>query len=77
MTHLYFHCSTPEGLLFDRHGSEVEDLEEARERARALILVYIGRPGPEDWRRWALSVSDAEGEELFLIPFAALLGRPN
>ncbi len=77
MTHLYFHCSTPQGLLLDRFGSDVEDLCEAHERASGLILACIGEPGPEDWRDWAVSVSDEEGEELFAMPFAALLGRPH
>jgi hypothetical protein len=77
MTHLYFHCSTPEGLLIDRSGSDVEDLADARERAEGIILACIGRPGPEDWRDWTVCVSDDDGEELFLMPFAAKLGRLN
>jgi hypothetical protein len=77
MTHLYFHCATPEGLLLDQRGSAVEDLVEARERAAGIILACIGQPGPEDWRDWTVCVSDEGGDELFLVPFADLLGRPN
>jgi hypothetical protein len=74
MTHVYFDCSTPEGLVFDRLGSDVEDLIEARERAARIILTCIAKPGPEDWRRWTVRVSDEDGEELFAMPFAAMLG---
>jgi hypothetical protein len=76
-THLYFHCATPEGVLLDRRGSEVEDLIEARDRAAGIILACIGRPGPEDWREWTVSVSDETGEELFLMPFTSVIGRAH
>ncbi len=77
MTHVYFHCWTPEGLLLDRRGQDVEDPAEARERAQAIILSCIAKPGPEDWRDWTVAVSDEDGEELFALPFAEALGRPN
>ena len=75
MAHLYFHCATPQGLLLDARGSVVEDLGEARDRAAGIILACLGRPGPEDWRSWAMCISDEDGEELFVMPFAAVLGR--
>ena len=77
MTHLYFHCGTPEGMLLDRRGREVEDLVEAHERAAAIVHACIGRPGPEDWRVWTVCISDDAGEELFVLPFAAVLGRAH
>ncbi len=77
MTHLYFHCVTRDGLLPDRCGSQVEDFSEAQERAAAIILACIARPGPEDWREWSIAVSDDDGDELFSLPFAAVLGRPH
>ena len=77
MSHLFFHCGTPQGLLLDRFGSEVEDLMDAQDRAAALIQACIAKPGPEDWREWTVCVSDAAGEELLVMPFSAVLGRPH
>jgi hypothetical protein len=77
MTHLYFHYATPEGLLVDRFGASVADLVEAHEHATAIIRACIRRPGPEDWRAWTVCVVDEGGEQLFFVPFAAMLGRPN
>ena len=34
-------------------------------------------PGPQDWRGWILHVSDRDGEEIFNLPFAALIGKPH
>jgi hypothetical protein len=31
----------------------------------------------EDWRDWVLHASDDQGDELFVVPFASVLGRPN
>jgi hypothetical protein len=31
----------------------------------------------EDWRGWMLHVSDDLGDELFVIPFAFVLGKPH
>jgi hypothetical protein len=77
MAHVYFHCSTPEGILLDRLGSTVQDLTEACERAECVAQALISAPGPEDWRNWTLRVTDEEGEELLQVPFAGLLGRPH
>jgi hypothetical protein len=77
MTHLYFHCATPEGLLLDCRGIAVDDLAEAHDCAAGIIRACIGKPGPEDWRAWSVSVSDDAGEELMVVPFAAVLGRPH
>ena len=51
MAQIYFHCSSPAGLLLDRHGCTVQDLTEARERAACLVNTFISAPGPEDWRK--------------------------
>jgi hypothetical protein len=40
---------------------------------RSLIMA----PGPEDWRGWVLHVSDDDGEEIFDLPFASVLGKPH
>jgi hypothetical protein len=31
----------------------------------------------EDWRDWVLHVSDDQGDELFVVPFAFVLGKPH
>ena len=33
--------------------------------------------GAEDWRGWVLHVADGDGEEIFTLLFAALLGKPH
>jgi hypothetical protein len=77
MTHVYFHCSNPERMLLDSRGSEVEDLTEARDRAVQIVRDLISSRGPDDWRVWILHASDAEGTEIFVMPFAYVLGRPH
>jgi hypothetical protein len=77
MAQIYFHCSTADRVLLDRRGSDVEDLTEARERAFGFVQTFISLPGPEDWRDWVLHVNDADGEEVFNMPFSSLLGRPH
>jgi hypothetical protein len=34
-------------------------------------------PNTEDWRGWELRVTDALGDEIFIIPFASVLGKPH
>jgi uncharacterized protein DUF6894 len=77
MTHVYFHCSNAEGLYLDRRGAEVEDLVEAHQRAAQVVRDYVSSHGPFDWRAWTLHVSDENGEELFLMPFSCMIGRPH
>lgn len=77
MAHIFFHCSSPAGLLLDRHGCAVQDLTEARERAACVVRAFISAPGPEDWRDWSLHVSDEQGEEILLVPFVSMLGKPH
>jgi hypothetical protein len=77
MAQLYFHCSSPERIVPDRCGSDLDDLVEAHTHAVAFVQRIIGRESPEDWRAWKLSVLDEGGEEVFEIPFAAVIGRPH
>jgi hypothetical protein len=60
--------------LLDPSGSDVEDLTEARERA---VREFVSSRGPIDWRTWILHVNDDDGEEIFVMPFAYVLGRPH
>ena len=77
MVQVFFHCSNTEGILVDRHGAAVSNLTEARERAAQIMRSMIMMPGAEDWREWVLHVSDDDGEEIFDLPFTALLGKPH
>src|SRR5262249_30874501 len=77
MTHVYFHCSTPDRMVLDPRGSEVEDLSEAREHAVRVVREFVSRRSADDWRAWTLHVADEDGEEIFVMPFACVLGRPH
>jgi hypothetical protein len=77
MVQVFFHCSNTEGILVDRHGAAVSNLTEARERAAQIMRSMIMVPGAEDWREWVLHVSDDDGEEIFDLPFTAMLGKPH
>lgn len=77
MAQLYFHYSNSRGALIDRRGADVDDLAEARDRATHFVRSLIAAPSMEDWRNWVLHVSDELGEEIFIVPFASVLGRPH
>jgi hypothetical protein len=77
MTTLYFHCAGSQEVYLDRRGSEVEDIFDARARAFQIIQTIVRSAGPEDWREWNVHVRDGEGEELLLVPFSLVLGKPH
>jgi hypothetical protein len=73
MSQVYFHCSTGYGVLVDRGGTDVDDMDDAHDRAMQFVGSLIATPGREDWRDWILHVSDEDGEEIFLVPFSSML----
>lgn len=77
MGQLYFHCSHARGTLIDRHGTAIADLAEARDYATSIVRSLLMTRGSEDWRRWVLHVLDDGGEEVFVLPFAFVLGKPH
>lgn len=77
MVQVYFHCSNTEGTLIDRNGAAVASLTEARDRAAQIMSSMIQTPGAEDWRDWVIHVSGSDGEDLFDLPFTAMLGKPH
>jgi hypothetical protein len=77
MTHVFYHCSNSDELYLDKRGTEVEDLVEAHQRAAQVVREFINSHGPYDWRTWTLHVSDENGDELFLMPFSYMLGKPH
>jgi hypothetical protein len=75
MTHVYFHCSNSDGPVVDCRGMDVEDMIEAHQRAVGVVRSFLSNGGSDDRRAWTLHVSDEDGEEIFLMPFAGVLGR--
>jgi len=75
MAHVYFHCSNAERLVVDPRGVDVDDMIEAHQRAVRIVRTFIDSHGPDDWREWTLHVADDEGIEIFLMPFASVVGR--
>lgn len=75
MAQLYFHCSSPERIVPDRSGSDLEDLVEAHAQAIGVVRRIIAMPCLDDWRAWTLQVSDENGDKVFELPFASVIGR--
>jgi len=77
MTQVYFHCSNAKGVMIDRHGAAVADLAEARDHAACVVRSLSSTRSAEDWRSWILHASDDLGDELFILPFTFVLGKPH
>jgi len=77
MTQVYFHCSSSRGVRTHRFGQAVSDLAEARDRAVCIIRSLIMERGAVDWRKWVVRVSDDLDDELFVLPFAFVLGKAH
>ena len=77
MTQVYFHCSHAKKVFVDRRGALVDDLAEARDHATSVVQSLTKMRSLEDWRDWVLHVSDDQGDELFVVPFTFVLGKPN
>jgi hypothetical protein len=75
VTHLYFHSYGADRVLLDHTGADIDDLTEARDRAVRIVREIVSGGGPDDWRSWTLRVSDEDGEEIFLMPFACVIGH--
>ncbi|QPF87775.1 hypothetical protein IC762_16410 [Bradyrhizobium genosp. L] len=74
MSAIYFHCSDEQHVLLDRKGAAM-DFAEARLHAEQLVRSYVMTPSAEDWRNWVLHATDDLGDEIFELPFAAVLGE--
>lgn len=77
MARVYFHCSGTQEVLVDRRGSELDGMSDMHQHAVLVAQSLLATSGAEDWRDWMVHVSDEEGEELFLLPFSTVLGRPH
>jgi hypothetical protein len=75
MADVFFHCS--ENVLIDKSGAAINDLVEACEHAERLARSYIRTANTEDWRNWVVHVTDDRGDEIFVLPFTNVLGKPH
>jgi hypothetical protein len=74
MSEIYFHCSDAEHMFIDHCGAAM-DVVEAHDHAEQIVRSMVMTPSAEDWRNWALHVTDELGAEIFVLPFAAVLGK--
>jgi hypothetical protein len=77
MAQVYLHCSNSDGRLVDRRVAEVDDLFDARDHAEAVARSLIATPDLQDWRNFRLRVWDDLGEEVFVMPFSLIIGKPH
>ena len=77
MTQVYFHCSNTKKVFVDRRGAVVDGFAEARDHATRVVQSFTSERSLEDWRDWVLHVSDDQGDQLFVVPFAFVLGEPD
>jgi len=74
---LYFHSSNAKKVFVDHRGAAGGDLAEAREHATDVVKSFTNRWNLKDWCDWVLHVSDDQGDELFVVPFTVVLGKPH
>ncbi len=77
MSQVHLHCSNAQGKPLDQRVADVNDLIEAREYATGVARSLISIPNLRDWRSCLLRVNDDLGEELFVIRFSSIIGRPH
>ena len=77
MAQVYFHCSNSREVRIDRSGEAVSDLAEARDRAACIVRSLIMGRDAEDWRDWVVHVNDDFDDEIFVLPFVFVLGKPH
>jgi len=77
MTQVYFLCSNTKKFFVDQFEVVVDDLADARDHATRVVQSFTNERSLEDWRDWVLRVIDDEGDELFVVPFAFVLGKPH
>ena len=77
MAQVYFHCSNAREVRVDQLGAAVSDLAEARDYAACVVRALIMEKSAEDWRDWVVHVSDDFDDEIFVLPFAFVLGKPH
>jgi hypothetical protein len=77
MAQALFRCSNAQGHVIDGRVVTVEDPVEAREYPTRVARSLIAIPNLRDWRECYMSVRDDLGEELFVLPFSSIIGKPH
>lgn len=77
MAQALFRCSNAQGHVIDGRVANVDDLIDAREYAARVARSLIAAPTLRDWRTCCLSVSDDLGEEIFVLLFSSIIGKPH
>jgi hypothetical protein len=77
MVQALFRCSNAQEYVIDGRVANVDDLIDAREYAARVARSLIAAPTLRDWRTCCLSVSDDLGEEIFVLPFSSIIGKPH
>ena len=78
MAQFYFHCASTQQILRDRSGYDLVDLVEARQRASGIVRRVIKTGSArDDWRDWVIVVTDEEDDEMLVVPFSDVIGRPH
>lgn len=77
MTNISIQCSTGRGSLLDRRVAVVDDIVDARDYAVRVARSLVAIPNSRDWRECWLKVVDDLGDELFVVPFASIIGKPH
>ena len=77
MAQLAFCCADSRGYLLDRRVSEVTDLSEARDYAKAFARSLVGAAGSEEWKNCRIHVLNGSGEEQFVMPCAWAIAKPS
>ena len=77
MAQALFRCSNAQGHVIDGRVASVSDLNEARDYAARVARSLMAIPNSRDWRECYMSVRDDLGEEVFAMPFSAIIGKPH
>ena len=78
MAQFYFHFTSPDDIVVDRRGTDLVDVAEAHACALgAARSIMTAASGLHDWRDWLVHVTDEDGDEVFVLPFRFVLGKPH
>jgi hypothetical protein len=61
----------------ERTCREMPSQRRISRRARRPVRSLIAAASLEDWRDWALHVSNEAGDVIFVLPFGFVLGKPH
>ena len=77
MCQVHVYCSNSQGHMLDARVADVDDLIEARDYATRVARSLVAAPTLRDWRNCWLRVSGDLGEDIFVMPFSSIVGKPH